>query len=144
MPHVEKDLLTLPDHLRSPLVFGGVLVAYSLVSLFSIYEFDCPSDILHPSISIRLFFFTTELWSYLFQKFEKTESNNFSEPFLFITHQEFNIRNRYISSVIRKYIRHRRYEVIHSYSVMKDYTKVIGKQELNIPLKWLKVCIPCS
>ena len=29
--HVEQDLLTLPEHLRSPLVFGGVLVAYSLV-----------------------------------------------------------------------------------------------------------------
>ena len=31
MPHVEQDLLTLPEHLRSPLVFGGVRVVYSLV-----------------------------------------------------------------------------------------------------------------
>ena len=28
---MEQDLLTLPEHLRSPLVFGGVRVAYSLV-----------------------------------------------------------------------------------------------------------------
>ena len=31
MPHVEQDLLTLPEHLRSPLVFGGVRVVYSSV-----------------------------------------------------------------------------------------------------------------
>ena len=31
MPHVEQDLLTLPEHLRSPLVFGEVRVVYSLV-----------------------------------------------------------------------------------------------------------------
>ena len=31
VPHVEQDLLTLPEHLRSPLVFGGVRVVYSLV-----------------------------------------------------------------------------------------------------------------
>ena len=31
MPHVEQDLLTLPEHLRSPLVFWGVRVVYSLV-----------------------------------------------------------------------------------------------------------------
>ena len=72
VPHVEQDLLTLPEHLRSPLVFGGVRVAYSLVfyvvscvllfvclslsfsflfivSLFSIYEFDCLSGIFRPS-----------------------------------------------------------------------------------------------
>ena len=29
VPHVEQDLLTLPEHLRPPLVFGGVRVAYS-------------------------------------------------------------------------------------------------------------------
>ena len=29
--HVEQDLLTLPEYLRSPLVFGGVRVVYSLV-----------------------------------------------------------------------------------------------------------------
>ena len=28
---MEQDLLTLPEHLRSPLVFGGVRVVYSLV-----------------------------------------------------------------------------------------------------------------
>ena len=59
MPHVEHDLLILPEHLRSPLVFGGVRVVYSLglfvvsyvllfvclsfsflaMALFSIYEF---------------------------------------------------------------------------------------------------------
>ena len=71
VPHVEQDLLTLPAHLRSPLVFGGVCVSYSLVfyvvscvllfvclsfsflamvlCLFSIYEFDCPSGIFRPS-----------------------------------------------------------------------------------------------
>ena len=71
-PYVEQDLLTLPEHLRSPLVFGGVRLDYSLVfyvvpcvlffclfaffifrhgdvSLFSIYEFDCPSGIFHLS-----------------------------------------------------------------------------------------------
>ena len=31
VPHVEQDLLTLPEHLISPLVFGGVRVVYSLV-----------------------------------------------------------------------------------------------------------------
>ena len=31
VPHVEQDLLTLPEHLRSPLVFGGFRVVYSLV-----------------------------------------------------------------------------------------------------------------
>ena len=31
MPHVEQDLLTLLEHLISPLVFGVVRVAYSLV-----------------------------------------------------------------------------------------------------------------
>ena len=31
MPDVEQDLLTLPEHLRSPLVFGGVRVVCSLV-----------------------------------------------------------------------------------------------------------------
>ena len=28
---MKRDLLTLPEHLRSPLVFGGVRVVYSLV-----------------------------------------------------------------------------------------------------------------
>ena len=32
MPHLQQDLLTLPEHLRSPLVFGRVRVVYSLVS----------------------------------------------------------------------------------------------------------------
>ena len=72
LPHVEQDLHTLPEYLRSPLVFGGVRVVYSLVfyvvscvllfvclsffilshgvvSLFSIYEFDCSSGIFRPS-----------------------------------------------------------------------------------------------
>ena len=72
MPHVDKDLLTLPEHLRSPPVFGGVRVAYSfifyvvscillfaclsfhlfshdVVSLFSISEFDYPSGIFRTS-----------------------------------------------------------------------------------------------
>ena len=31
VPYVEQDLLTLPEHLRSPLDFGGVRVAYFLV-----------------------------------------------------------------------------------------------------------------
>ena len=31
VPHVEQDLLTLPEYLRSSLVFGGIRVAYSLV-----------------------------------------------------------------------------------------------------------------
>ena len=31
VPHVEQDLLTLPEHTISPLVFSGVRVAYSLV-----------------------------------------------------------------------------------------------------------------
>ena len=31
MPHVEQDLLSLPEYLRSTLVFGGVRVANSLV-----------------------------------------------------------------------------------------------------------------
>ena len=31
VPNVEQDLLTLPEHLRSPLVFGGVRVVFSLV-----------------------------------------------------------------------------------------------------------------
>ena len=31
VPHVEQDLRPLSEHLRSPLVFGGVRVAYSLV-----------------------------------------------------------------------------------------------------------------
>ena len=70
-----KHNLQLLEHLRSSLVFLGVLVAYSLVfyvvscvllfvclsffifscvSLFSIYEFDCPSGTLRPSfIPIR-------------------------------------------------------------------------------------------
>ena len=64
--HEKQDLITLPEHLRSPKVFGGGRVAYSLVLYvvscvllfvclsfsflgmalsvyFSIYEFDCPS-----------------------------------------------------------------------------------------------------
>ena len=75
---MEQDLLTLPGHLRSPLVFGGVRVVYSLVfcvvscvllficlsfficshgvvSLFSIYEFDCPSGTFRPSFKYLLF-----------------------------------------------------------------------------------------
>ena len=73
VPYVEQDLLTLPEHLRSPLVFGGVRVVYFLVfyvvscvllfvclsfffshgvvSLFSIHEFDCPFDIFRPSFT---------------------------------------------------------------------------------------------
>ena len=67
-PHVEQDMLTLSEYLRTPLVFCGVRGAYSLifyvvscvllfvffifshgvVSLFSIYEFDCPSGIFCP------------------------------------------------------------------------------------------------
>ena len=31
VPHLEQDLHTVPEHLRSPLVFGGVRVVYSLV-----------------------------------------------------------------------------------------------------------------
>jgi hypothetical protein len=31
MPHVQQELPTLPEHLRSPLVFSGVGVARSLV-----------------------------------------------------------------------------------------------------------------
>ena len=65
MPHVEQDLLTLPENLRSPLDFGGVRVfsflccvmctivflfvffifSHGFVSLFSIYEFDRPYGI---------------------------------------------------------------------------------------------------
>ena len=70
--------LPLPDHLISPLVFGGVCVAYSLflccvmcaivclfvffifshgvVSLFSIYEFDCPSGIFRPCFLVDFIF----------------------------------------------------------------------------------------
>ena len=75
MPHVEKDLLTLPEHLRAPLVFGRVRIAYSLfffvvscVLLFGLFvffsflamalsvyfqinEFDCPSSIFRPSFT---------------------------------------------------------------------------------------------
>ena len=68
---MEQDLLNLSEHLRLPLFFDGVRVAYSLVFyvvmctfvcllvfmifshgvviLFSIYEFDCPSGIVRPS-----------------------------------------------------------------------------------------------
>ena len=65
MPHVEQDLLTLPDYLKITPNFGGIRVFYSLVfcvvscvllfvclsfsflamalSVYvSIYEFDCP------------------------------------------------------------------------------------------------------
>jgi hypothetical protein len=31
LPHVQQELPTLPEHLRSPLVFSGVGVARSLV-----------------------------------------------------------------------------------------------------------------
>ena len=71
VPHVEQDLLTLPEHMRSPLAFGWVHVAYSLVFyvvscvllfvclsflylamalsvFFSIYEFDCLFGIFRP------------------------------------------------------------------------------------------------
>ena len=67
-----QDLFTLPEHLRSPLVFwwGSCFLFFSflccvmytivclfvlfifnhdVVSLFSIYEFDCPSGIFRPS-----------------------------------------------------------------------------------------------
>ena len=73
VPHVEHDLHTCLDQQRSPQVFCWVRVAkcfvyYSLsvclffshgiVSLFSIYEFDCTSGIFRPSFktmkSIRL------------------------------------------------------------------------------------------
>jgi hypothetical protein len=44
VPHVERELLTLPEHLNSPLVFSGVRVARSFVfcvmfcrSLFVLY-----------------------------------------------------------------------------------------------------------
>ena len=72
MPHLEQDLLTLPEQMTSPQVFGGVRVAKSLViyvvsslyffsvclfifshgvvSLFSSYEFDSPSGIFRPSL----------------------------------------------------------------------------------------------
>ena len=75
---MEQDLLTLPEHLILPPVFGGFRVAQSLVfyvvscvllfgclgffifshnvvSLFSIYEFDCSSDIFHPSFQVSGF-----------------------------------------------------------------------------------------
>ena len=84
VPNVKQDLLTLMEHLRSPPVFGGVCVAYSLVlyvvscvlltilfvffifshgvvSLFSIYEFDCPSGIFHPSFQM-IHFYSSQPW----------------------------------------------------------------------------------
>ena len=73
MPQVEQDMLTLPEHLISPLVFGGVRVTQTLVlfvlscvyaiiclfvfvlffiqgvvRLFSIYAFACPPGIFRP------------------------------------------------------------------------------------------------
>ena len=68
LPYVKKNLPSLPEHRRSPTVFGWVRVAYSLVvyivscvllfvffiyshgvvNLFSFYEFDCPSGIFRP------------------------------------------------------------------------------------------------
>ena len=77
VPHVEQDLLSLSEHVRSLQVFGGVRVAFSflsyivywvvfivclpvcfcfvffchgVVSLFSIYEFYCPSGIFCSSL----------------------------------------------------------------------------------------------
>ena len=77
--HAEQFLLTLPEHLRSTQVLGGVRVVYSLVlyvvscvllfvwlsvclfifshvavNLFSIYDFDCPSGIFRPSFISKL------------------------------------------------------------------------------------------
>ena len=100
VPHVEQDLLTLPEHMRSPPVYVGVSVAlvisiiccvlctiiclfvffffsHFIVSLFSIYEFDCPAVLFSP-----LFFYILQrlyhLFSFLFScsynsnKFNKT------------------------------------------------------------------------
>ena len=78
MSHVEQDLLTLPEHLRSPsfwwgsccLVFsflGCVLCTivclfvfffshHDFVTLFLVYEFECPSGIFRPSfIRIKVY-----------------------------------------------------------------------------------------
>ena len=74
MPHVEQDLLTLPAHLRSPLVFGGVRVVYSLVFyvvscvlLFVCLSFSLlamalsvyfrSTSLLVPLVSFQIFFF---------------------------------------------------------------------------------------
>ena len=75
MPEVEQDLLTTPEHLRLPPVFGWgscclvfrflccvlytiiclfafLFFSHGVVSLFSIFEFDCSSVIFRPSFII--------------------------------------------------------------------------------------------
>ena len=39
VPHVEQELLTVPEHLRSPAGFSGVRVACSIFRLFFVYCF---------------------------------------------------------------------------------------------------------
>ena len=73
MPHVEQNLLTLSEHMRTPPAFVGVRVAQSsmlchvyyylsvclfilshgVVSLFSIYEFDYSSGICRLSLLLK-------------------------------------------------------------------------------------------
>ena len=87
MPHVELDLLTLPEHLRLlsfcwdscylffsflccfmcsiVYLFVFFIFSHGVVSLFSIYEFDCPSGIFPPSFKdiLLLTFNTWSQWS---------------------------------------------------------------------------------
>ena len=96
-----KLLLTLPEHLRSRPVFGGVRVAQSfvfyivssvlffvclffyfqpgVVSLFSIYELDSPSGIFGPSFTITdLCFVRTQVFDVI--------KVHIQQSFLFVSH----------------------------------------------------------
>ena len=68
---MEQDLLTLPEHLRSPQVFGGVRFAYSLVFyvvscvlLFVCLSFSFLAMVL--SVYFRFMSLTVPLVSFVF------------------------------------------------------------------------------
>ena len=63
MPHVEQDLLTLLEHLRLPLVFGGVRVGYLVFYVVSCaLLFICLSSFI---FSQALSQFIFDLWVWL-------------------------------------------------------------------------------
>ena len=100
MSHVEQDLLTLPEHLISPPIFGGVRVVYSLVvyvvscvllfvclaflflaMVLSVCEFDCPSSIFRPSLMEDRFYKWRRIFSYW----------SYNNPIVFFTNVSYQI-----------------------------------------------------